>query len=378
VRIWVDITDAAHVVFFAPIVRRLEDGGHTVTLTARRFAGADTVLRRYGLGGVLTTAHRGGGVGTRVVGLVNRTAQLLGSASSGRYDVAAGSHASDFALTAWTLGIPQMTFLDDERLRRSNAVNVRLVDEVAVPESISPATLAAFGAPADKLLRYPGCKEEYYLYDVRPDPVALTRLGVDRRRIAGVVRPPASPHAGAARQAAEPACAGQPPAATPAGEAALTALVCDLARRRNVTVVVLARDREQRERFLAQAPSKHLVVPDGPVDGVSLIAAADFVLGAGGAMEREAAALGTPAYTVSRRTPGAVDAALLAGGRIRSVTSAEDFVLHKKDARTTQASLRDPSLFVDALLGLARHRSRRARLGRLMRDAGDSGSEPLV
>jgi len=167
VRVWVDITDAGHVVFLAPIVRRLEDGGHTVTLTARRFAGADTVLRRYGLGGVLTTAHRGGGIGARAVGLVNRTAQLLGSASSGRYAVAAGSHASDFALTAWMLGIPQMTFLDDERLRRSNAVNIRLVDEVAVPEAISPATLAAFGAPAGKLLRYPGFKEEYYLYDVR-------------------------------------------------------------------------------------------------------------------------------------------------------------------------------------------------------------------
>ncbi|HZL63485.1 MAG TPA: DUF354 domain-containing protein, partial [Thermoleophilia bacterium] len=210
-RVWVDITDAAHVVFFAPIVRRLEDGGHTVTLTARRFARADTVLRRYGLGGVLTTAHRGGGIGTRAVGLVNRTAQLLGSASSGRYDVAAGSHASDFALTAWTLGIPQMTFLDDERLRRSNAVNVRLVDEVAVPKAISPATLAAFGAPADKLLRYPGCKEEYYLYDVRPDPDALTRLGVDRRHIVGVVRPPAP------ARAARPA--GGSTSATAAGTA---------------------------------------------------------------------------------------------------------------------------------------------------------------
>ena len=92
-RIWVDITDASHVVFFAPIVRRLEDAGHTVTITARRFAGADLVLRRYGLGGVLITGHRGGSLGTRAVGLVNRTAQLLGSASSGRFGVAAGSHA---------------------------------------------------------------------------------------------------------------------------------------------------------------------------------------------------------------------------------------------------------------------------------------------
>ena len=364
-RIWVDITDASHVVFFAPIVRRLEDAGHTVTITARRFAGADLVLRRYGLGGVLITGHRGGSLGTRAVGLVNRTAQLLGSASSGRFDVAAGSHASDFALTAWTLGIPQLTFLDDERLRRGNAVNVRLVDEVAVPEAIPPAALAALGTPPEKLLRYPGFKEEYYLYDFSPDARVLASLGVDRRRVVGVVRP------------ARPArAAGGAPSED---EAALGGLVRELAGRRNVTLVLVARDAGQRARFLALgAPG--LIAPDGPVlDGVSLIAAADFVLGAGGVMAREAAALGTPAYTVSLKPPAAVDAALLGEGRLRRAASAEDVELRKKgDARTTRTAPRDPGLFVDRLLELARRRSRRARLDRFARDAGDAGSTPFV
>ena len=87
---------------------------------------------------------------------------------------------------------------------------------------------------------------------------------------------------------------------------------------------------------------------------------------------------GAPAYTVSRRSPAAVDAALIAQGRIHPAARAEDVVLHKKDARVLQASLRDPSLFVDALLELARHRSRRARLGRLVHDAGDAGSSPIL
>ena len=361
-RIWVDITDAAQVVFFAPIVRRLEDGGHTVTLTARRFAGADTVLRRYGLGGVLTTGHRGGSVGTRTVGLVNRTAQLLGSASSGRFDVAAGSHASDFALTAWTLGIPQLTFLDDERLRRGNAVNVRLVDEVAVPEAIPPAALAALGAPPHKLFRYPGFKEAYYLYDFSPDRHVLASLGIDRRRVVGIVRPARG--------------AGTAPAE---GEAALSGLVCELAGRRHVTLVLVARDAEQHARFVALGVPG-LVAPDEPVrDGASLIAAADFVLGAGGVMAREAAALGTPAYTVSLKPPAAVDAALLAEGRLRTAACAADIELRKKgDTRTTQVGPRVPAVFVDRLLELARRRSRRARLGRLARDAGNASSAPPV
>ena len=356
-RVWVDLTDASSVVFFAPIVRRLEDAGHTVTLTARRFAGADLVLRRYGLGGVLTTQHRGGGLGTRAVGLVNRTAQLIGSASSGRFDVAAGSHASDFVLTAWTLAVPQMTVLDPDRLGRSNLVNVRLVDEVAVPEAVPVAGLTSLGATREKLFRYPGFKEEYYLHDAEPDPDALTRLGIPPKHVAGVVRP------------AAPAMrlpAGEP---APADEAALLDLLAGLAGRRHVTLVVIARDADQRRRLLAPG-LPGVIVSDGPVDGVGLLAAADFVVGYGGVMLREAAALGTPAYTLSP-SAGAVEASLLGDGRLKRVGAADDIALRKKDTRTTTALPRDPWLFAERLLDLARRRGRRARLGRLIQDATD-------
>jgi predicted glycosyltransferase len=369
-RVWVDITDASHVVLFAPVVRRLEDAGHVVTVTARRFADADLVLRRYGLGGVLTTGHRGGGLGTRAVGLVNRTAQLLGSASSGRFDVAAGSHASDFVLAAWTLGIPQLTFLDDERGGRGNSVNVRLVDEVAVPEAIPVETLSAFGAPPDKLFRYPGFTEEYYLYDVRPDPRVLDRHSVPPGHVVGVVRPPRPPR--------HTEAAGGRGAEAEHDEGLLRGLVDALAGRPGVTLVLVARDAAQRERFLAATPHG-LVAPPGPLtEAVSLLAAADFVLGAGGVMAREAAALGTPAYTVSRRPPSAVEAALMAEGRLLPAASADEIVLRKKDPRLAAVRPRDPALFVDRLLDLARHRSRPARLGRFVAGTADDEAAPFL
>ena len=370
-RVWVDITDATHVVFFAPIVRRLEEAGHVVTVTARRFAGADEVLRRYGLGGVLTTGHRGGGLGTRAVGLVNRTAQLLGSASSGRYDVAAGSHASDFVFAAWTLGIPQLTFLDDERTQRGARLDVRLVDEVAVPEAVPPEAVTALGAPPDKLFRYPGFREEYYLYDLRPDPDVLSRLALDPDGVVGVVRPPRP-----ASAFADPR--GQGAARAQQAEAELLELVGALAGRRRLELVLVARDAAQQERFLARAP-KVLTAPRGTLPEVaSLLAAADLYLGVGGIMAREAAALGTPAYTVSRRRLSAVDAALIAEGRLVPAASPDDVLLRKKDPRLSAVRPRDPSLFVDRLLELARRTTRRARLGRLVADIGDSESAPFV
>jgi uncharacterized protein len=354
-RIWVDLTDASAVVFFAPIVRRLEGAGHTVTLTARRFAGADLVLKRYGLGGLLTTRHRGGSLGARAVGLVNRTAQLIGSASSGRFDVACGSHASDFVLTAWTLGVPQMTVLDPDRLGRSNLVNVRLVDEVAVPEAVPVAGLVAIGAARDKLFRYPGFKEEYYLHDAEPDPDALARLGVERRHVVGVVRP-AAPRTRVPSR--EPA---------PDDEDPLTGVLAGLAGSRNVTLVVVARDQVQRRRLLGlELPG--VLVPAGPVDGVGLMAAADFVVGAGGAMLREAAALGTPAYTLSR-SAGPVEASLLTDGRLRRVAGPGEIALRKKDTRTVAAPPRDPGIFTQRLIELGHGRSRRQPVGRLVQDA---------
>ncbi len=350
-RVWVDVTEASQVVFMAPIVRRLEGSGHTVTLTARRFAEADLVLRRYGLPAVLTTGHRGGGLGTRAVGLANRTARLLALAAGERFDVAVGSHASDLAGATWALGIPTMTFLDDEHLHRGNTLNMRLVDEVAAPDAVSPATLTTYGAPSDRLFRYPGFKEEYYLHDLSADPGALAGLGVDGRRLVGVVRP------GRAAAGAE----------SRREEAALLGITRELATHPDLTLIVVARDEAQRRAFL-EIDGSALLAPATPLTGAaSLIAAADFILGAGGVMTREAAALGVPAYTVSWRPATPVDASLLASGRLRRVATAAEIAPVKQDARTAPAYTRDPVIFVNRLLELARRRSRRARLADLVR-----------
>jgi len=138
-----------------------------------------------------------------------------------------------------------------------------------------------------------------------------------------------------------------------------------------------ARDQEQRRRVLA-LDLPRMIVPDGPVDGVGLLAGADFVVGLGGCMTREAAALGTPAYTVSLRPASDVDAALLADGRVRRVHTPDDVVLRKKDTRTAGVAPRDPALFVERLLELGGRRGTRARLGRFVQDVGDEHAPPLV
>jgi predicted glycosyltransferase len=86
------------------------------------------------------------------------------------------------------------------------------------------------------------------------------------------------------------------------------------------------------------------------VDAQSLIALADLVISAGGTMNREAVALGTPVYTTYGGRLGGVDEALIREGRLRPLTDPRAIELHKRDGER-EVMRRDPELLVDLFLG---------------------------
>jgi predicted glycosyltransferase len=90
------------------------------------------------------------------------------------------------------------------------------------------------------------------------------------------------------------------------------------------------------------------------VDAQSLVSFADLVISAGGTMNREAVALGTPVYTTFEGRLGAVDERLLKEGRLRKLANPEEIDL---GAAATHAALRirrDPRELVTLLLSATR------------------------
>ena len=69
-------------------------------------------------------------------------------------------------------------------------------------------------------------------------------------------------------------------------------------------------------------------------------------------MNREAVALGTPAYTLFAGRLGAVDERLIAERRLKRVHTPADLALEKKRDVRPPARRRDPQLFVDHILRL--------------------------
>jgi predicted glycosyltransferase len=214
--------------------------------------------------------------------------------------------------------------------------NGRLAGRVLVPAAIPERALARYGLRPPKLVRYPGLKEEYYLADHEVDPGVAAELGLDPGRAIAVVRPPPEVtlyHRGAS---------------TDLFAATLARL---LAAAPGVQTVVLPRTAEQRRALEGRAA----VVPAEAVDGPSLVAAADVVVSAGGTMNREAAALGVPAYTPFAARLGAVDRRLIDEGRLRRLQRPQDVPLGRRD-RGQAPPLRDPEVLLDLILQAGRAR----------------------
>jgi hypothetical protein len=195
---------------------------------------------------------------------------------------------------------------------------------VVVPEAIPPERLRRYGATGAKLRRYPGLKEEYYLADFEPDPAVLAELGLDRQRPIAVVRTP--PAVSLYHRFENP----------------LFAQVLD--RLRGAQAVVLPRTPEQR------AELDGFIVPEQAIDAQSLVAYADLVISAGGTMNREAVALGTPVWTTFEGRMGAVDEALIADGRMHRLVRADDVALEKRVGEAAARTRRDPAVLADLLL----------------------------
>jgi uncharacterized protein len=323
-RIWVDLTNSPHVLVLRPVIAVLRARGADVRVTARDFAQTVELAERLGVDCDVIGHHRGARLGAKAVGLAERSAALVRwGRRNGPFDLALGHGSNDVTVAARLLRIRCSTMFDYEWATVQHTVNCRLAQAVVVPEAIPPERLDRYGARG-KLQRYPGLKEEYYLADFEPDRAVLTQLGLDEARPIAVVRTPPSV---SLYHRFENDLFGQV-----------------LARLRGTQAVVLPRVAEQRAQL------DGFIVPERAIDAQSLIAFADVVVSAGGTMNREAVALGTPVWTTFEGRLGAVDERLIAEGRLKRLERADDLVLEKRAAAAGERVRRDPALLADLLL----------------------------
>jgi predicted glycosyltransferase len=182
----------------------------------------------------------------------------------------------------------------------ANHLAFRLASVIVLPAAVPLTAFRRQGAAPDKVLRYPGLKEELSIGHFEPNPAVLDELGlVPRPKIVVVVRTP-------------PTRALYHPAANQLFEATLRT-VC---AQSDITCVALTRHPEQVAAIEALGLD-NCVVPSAAIDSRSLLWSADAMVGAGGTMTREAALIGIPTWSLFAGKPAAVDLWLERQGLLR-------------------------------------------------------------
>ncbi|MDQ3727993.1 MAG: DUF354 domain-containing protein [Actinomycetota bacterium] len=340
-RVWVDCTAAAHPLVLRPIIERLRERGHEVEITTREYGQTVGILERLGLDHTVVGRHAGGSILRKGSALAGRSALLARWARPMRFDLAVAHGSVDLAVVSTVLRIPASQMQDYEHAGLQRRLAWRTARRVLVPDAIPVEAMVKAGAAEEKLVRYPGLKEDYYLAGFTPSPAVLSDLGLSELgisanrsaddRVLVVVRPP-------------------PETSAYHAENPLYEAVLDRLSSADAAVAVLVpRTEAQRASALARDSAK-LAVPQQAIDAQSLIAYADLVVSAGGTMNREAVALGTPVRTIFTGELGAVDAKLIAEERMLPLDDPSALELEKRLTPSGVQNPRDADLLVDGIL----------------------------
>ena len=313
--VWVDLENTPHVLFLEPIIRRLRALGWDVRVSARPQAQTldlaahrELAVRAIGAGDL-------SGLGAKVMGVVARAAALASWILRQGRPALLVSCSRSASLTALALRIRGVALLDYEHAeQRVLAAGNRVLwlPDLLRDAKLPPASL--------KIARYyEGLKENLYLDGWVPDrALERRRLGVSDDERLVVSRPPAeSAHYASDR-----------------GGQLWISVMRELRQRASHKLLIVARTPRQRESLARLlGPGKGVEFLTRVVCGPALVGAADLVIGGGGTMNREAAVLGVPVWSVFTGPTPLIDDRLADQGRLRWV---------RTDAELASALAADP------------------------------------
>ncbi len=304
-KIWIDLDNTPHVPFFKPIIRELGKGGHKVVLTARDAFQVCELATQSDLTYTKVGCHYGKNRLLKVLGLVLRSIQLLPFVLRERPALGLSHGSRAQILLCNLLRIPTIMVNDYEHAQTPPFVRPRweIVPDVLFNENLHCKTRA-------RIRTYRGIKEDVYAPELRPNPVLLEQLHLNGDLIV-TVRPPAT----------------EAHYHNPESEKLFVEFMNRLCDTRGTKAVLLPRNKNQEAEIRKLWPqwfkNSKVVVPREAVDGLNLLWHSDLVVSGGGTMNREAAALEVPVYSIFRGKTGAVDRRLQDEGRLMLIESVE-------------------------------------------------------
>jgi len=334
-KVWLDITNSPHVVFYYPILKKIKEHGYEVVISAREYAQIKGLLKLFNIEHFMIGKHMKKNKFKKLVGFVIRSNKLYKFAKDKNINVAISMGSHDMMMAAKRLNIPHLTLFDYE-YSFGHHISFRLSNIILSPKGVSKKILDNFGAK-DKVIFYPGLKEQFYIhyylngYNEKYGSTAQAinqLLNIDGKRIVVVIRPEAT----------------QAHYQTNKNSICFSLVEYLDSHPKNPVIVILPRVESQKRQYVSRR-FKNVIIPNEAVNGIELIACCDLVIGAGGTINREAAAIGTPAYTIYQGGKMcAVDNMLIETKRMVHIKSENDFNKIKVEKKSNSPICYDKDL----------------------------------
>jgi uncharacterized protein len=344
-KIWIDLDNSPHVPFFLPIMEELNRRGYQVLLTARDSYQVCELLELYDLPCRVIGGHWGRHRLLKMLGTCLRAIRLLPFIASNKPDLAVSHGSRAQTLASFLFGIPTLTMYDYEFA--SGIPFIRSL-WLGTPEYLPD--VVDYKARS-RMFKYPGLKEDVYVPRFRPDPTLRKQLGISSDELMILVRPPAT----------------EAHYHNPEAEILFEAAMHLFMEQAKARVVLLPRNGRQSadlqatwQKWVAEGK---IVIPPQAMDGLNLIWSSDLVVSGGGTMNREAAALGIPVYSIFRGTIGAVDRYLASQNRLVLIETVEDvrtkIALQRRRFENRQPNDQSATLpfIVEQIVSIAEHNS---------------------
>ena len=295
--IWVDIANPPQVLFLRPIIAELEKRNHRLILTTRRHSETISLADHYGLSHTVIGAHGGGTLIGKGVAIAIRALRSVWHLQHQNISLAISCSSISQAIAARWLNVPMVT-LDDYEGNPGMHIICRVAKKIIVPDVFAKQNLYPFGASEEQIEIYKGLKENVYLSEFIPDSMFLENIGIPEDKILVTMRPESNVSAYHQFE-------------NPLFKEALNYI----ASYDNTLIILLPRNLEQRKKFETMG-LPNVIFPSSVLDGPNLIYNSDLIVGAGGTMNREAVALGTPVYSLFMGRLGSVDRHLIDSGKL--------------------------------------------------------------
>jgi len=306
IKLWIDLDNTPHVPFFTPIIRELEHRGYKVIITARDAFQVYELADAKGLSYTKIGRHYGKHLSLKIFGLVWRSIQLSGFLLHQRPSIALSHGSRSLNIVCNLFGLPTVALSDYEHSRPTPLSSPRWLI------AAYPLIAEGLSHKGGRIRYYSGIKEDVYVSEFKPDPSFPESLGLRQEDMIITVRPPAD----------------EAHYHNPESEILLAELMKRIIQIKEIRVILLPRNRKQEHAFRTAHPewfvNSRTIVPPHALDGLDVLWASDLVVSGGGTMNREAAALGVPVYSIFRGKTGAVDRMLEREGRLTMIHNIEE------------------------------------------------------